>query len=215
MPVSLRAQKNVVSRLARPFIVQSLLDRQTVIVVQALRKLTEIWCTRHGERIQRAAKLEKHMMKIGMKLGVLHLNDCLESEQDQENLTSTMLYFTDIIPIVITAVNVGSITNYPALEEKANAIRTCMKSVVSEHMTQKSVERLDSIFDFYVRREFLDDIVTCGLKADSPYREPLQTLISSVIRQPISYESQSVLTVTTSSSSSATSQKPSSSRRYP
>lgn len=178
MPNTIRAQKKIASRLARPALVRNFFDEDTAQVMHALRTLTTLYCQRHGEDARKASKLEKYMLKIGVKLGVLEVNGRLNGQQDRDNLGAIMARFHDLLGVFHPAMQAGRLLDYGALVEQATRLKDSLKAILQGHCTQKSVDRLETVFEFYSRREFLDEILNPSTNV--PYREPLDTLMHAV-----------------------------------
>lgn len=52
----------------------------------------------------------------------------------------------------------------------------CLNSIVSKHLTDKSIARIDSVFNFFANAQFLDAI----FKPDSEYRDVMGRIVADL-----------------------------------
>lgn len=57
-----------------------------------------------------------------------------------------------------------------------NESRKCLQFIVSKHLTDKSLSRIDSVFNFFTNEQFLDSV----FKADSEYRPTLGRIVADL-----------------------------------
>lgn len=57
-----------------------------------------------------------------------------------------------------------------------NECHQCLRFIVSRHLTDKSLSRIDSVFSFFVNENFLDTV----FKQDSEYRDVLGRIVADL-----------------------------------
>lgn len=57
-----------------------------------------------------------------------------------------------------------------------NESQKCLEFIVSKHLTEKSLSRIETVFSFFANEQFLDSI----FKRDSEYREALGRVVSDL-----------------------------------
>lgn len=57
-----------------------------------------------------------------------------------------------------------------------NESHSCLRFIVSRHLTEKSLARIDSVFSFFANEAFLDSV----FKPDSEYRDILGRIVADL-----------------------------------
>ncbi|CAG9825756.1 unnamed protein product [Phaedon cochleariae] len=122
-----------------------------------------------------AEKLIKNIIKVVIKLGVLHRNNMLSDEEMQlAEKFKGKFRIAGMAIISFFEVDFSYDANYivRALRES----QKCLESIVSKHLTDKSVSRIDSVFSFFADEHFLDAV----FKRESEYREALGRVVADL-----------------------------------
>ncbi|KAJ8932940.1 hypothetical protein NQ314_014319 [Rhamnusium bicolor] len=104
-----------------------------------------------------AEKLVKNIIKVVIKLGVLHRNNMLsEGEIKQAEKFKSKFRMAGMAIISFYEVDFSYDRNYVvnALHES----QKCLEIIVSKHLTEKSLSRIESVFSFFTNEQFLDAI---------------------------------------------------------
>ncbi|XP_030755980.1 tumor necrosis factor alpha-induced protein 8-like protein isoform X1 [Sitophilus oryzae] len=169
--IGLRAQKKILSRMAGKNIAKVFIDDVTASLLDNLYRLAKQYSNNKKE----AEKLIKNIIKIVIKLGVLHKNNLL-SEEDlkQAEKFKNKFRMAGMTIISFYEVDFSYDRNYlvQALEES----RKTLQSIISKHLTDKSMARVDSVFSFFGNEYFLDAI----FRRDSDYREALGRVVNDL-----------------------------------
>lgn len=110
-----------------------------------------------------------------IKLAVIQRNGLFSNEELKQAERFKSKFHTAGMAIVsFYEVDYSYDQNYLASALKES--HTCLNSIVSKHLTDKSLGRIDSVFQFFANEQFLDAI----FKPDSEYREVLGRLVADL-----------------------------------
>ncbi|CAH1183940.1 unnamed protein product [Phaedon cochleariae] len=169
--IGLRAQKKILSRMAGKNIAKAFIDDTTSSLLDNLYRLAKQYSNNKKE----AEKLIKNIIKVVIKLGVLHRNNMLSDEEMQlAEKFKGKFRIAGMAIISFFEVDFSYDANYivRALRES----QKCLESIVSKHLTDKSVSRIDSVFSFFADEHFLDAV----FKRESEYREALGRVVADL-----------------------------------
>lgn len=122
-----------------------------------------------------AEKLIKNIIKVVIKLGVLHRNNMLsEDEIKQAEKFKSKFRMAGMAIISFYEVDFSYDRNY--IVNALNESHKCLEIIVSKHLTDKSLSRIESVFSFFTNEQFLDAI----FKRDSEYREVLGRVVTDL-----------------------------------
>ncbi|KAJ8940945.1 hypothetical protein NQ318_010146 [Aromia moschata] len=181
--IGLRAQKKILSRMAGKNIARAFIDDTTASLLDNLYRLAKqyvkVLLTEKAvdTRITRKKrkKLIKNIIKVVIKLGVLHRNNMLsEDELRQAEKFKTKFRMAGMAIISFYEVDFSYDRNYVA--NALSESQKCLEVIVSKHLTEKSLSRIESVFSFFSNEQFLDAI----FKRDSEYREALGRVVSDL-----------------------------------
>lgn len=122
-----------------------------------------------------AEKLVKNIIKIVIKLGVLHRNNLL-SEEELKQAEKFKSKFRMISMAIISFYEVDFSYDRNYISQAFSECRKCLEFIVSKHLTDKSLLRIESVFCFFTNHQFLDSI----FKRDSEYREALGRVVNDL-----------------------------------
>ncbi|KAJ8973249.1 hypothetical protein NQ317_019524 [Molorchus minor] len=180
--IGLRAQKKILSRMAGKNIARAFIDETTASLLDNLYRLAKqyiLFFYTHEGGLQttkkEAEKLVKNIIKIVIKLGVLHRNNMLSDEElrHAEKL-KTKFRMAGMAIISFYEVDFSYDRNY--LANALNESRKCLEIIVLKHLTDKSLSRIESVFSFFTNEQFLDVI----FKRDSEYRDALGRVVGDL-----------------------------------
>ncbi|KAG5878122.1 hypothetical protein JTB14_012970 [Gonioctena quinquepunctata] len=169
--IGLRAQKKILSRMAGKNIAKVFIDDTTSSLLDNLYRLAKQYSNNRKE----SEKLIKNIIKVVIKLGVLHRNNMFsEEELKQAEKFKAKFRIAEMAIISFYEVDFSYDRNYivQALRES----QKCLEIIVSKHLTDKSLTRIESVFSFFANEQFLDSI----FKRDSEYREILGRVVNDI-----------------------------------
>lgn len=176
--IGLRAQKKILSRMATKNIAKTFIDGTTASLLDNLYRL----CKMHTGNKAKAEKLIKNIIKIVIKIGVLHRNNQFSDEELQKaelfkrkfqvslkcySLTTCyydffLLQNTQLS--IISFYEVDFTFDLPYLQKSIAESQVALKSIVQPHLTEKSLGRIDEVFDFFGEEALLET----AFRPDSP-----------------------------------------------
>lgn len=110
-----------------------------------------------------------------IKLGVLHRNGLFSSEElKQAERFKSKFRLAGMAIISFYEVDFSYDRNY--LTSALHESHKCLQSIVSKHLTDKSLSRIDSVFNFFTNEQFLDNI----FKPDSEYRTVMGRIVADL-----------------------------------
>ncbi|XP_037949936.1 tumor necrosis factor alpha-induced protein 8-like protein isoform X2 [Teleopsis dalmanni] len=169
--IGLRAQKKILSRMATKNIAKTFIDGTTASILDNLYRL----CKTHTGNKVKAEKLIKNIIKIVIKIGVLHRNNQFSSEElkDAEIFKRK---FQNTQLSIISFYEVEYSFDLPYLQKSITESHAALKSIVQRHLTEKSLNRIDEVFEFFSDATLLET----AFKPDSPYRELMGKIVADI-----------------------------------
>ncbi|KAM4708573.1 tumor necrosis factor alpha-induced protein 8-like protein 1 isoform 1-T2 [Discoglossus pictus] len=167
----LQAQKKVLSKMATKSVVSAFLDDTGSSVLDELyRALRE-----HTRNRKEAHKVIKNLIKIVLKVGVLHRNSQFNTDEIHllENLRKK------IHSLAMTAVSFHQIDFTFDRRVLANLLTDCrdiLHQAVHRHLTTKSHTRINHVFGRLADQDFL----TALYSPAEPYRTHLQGICAGI-----------------------------------
>ncbi|XP_056641797.1 tumor necrosis factor alpha-induced protein 8-like protein isoform X2 [Diorhabda carinulata] len=169
--IGLRAQKKILSRMAGKNIAKVFIDDTTASLLDNLYRLAKQYSNNKKE----AEKLIKNIIKIVIKLGVLHRNNMFtEEELKQAEKFKNKFRLAGMAIISFYEVDFSYDRNY--IVHAFTESQKCLETIVSKHLTDKSVSRIESVFSFFGNDQFLDSV----FKSNSEYREALGRVVADL-----------------------------------
>ncbi|KAI8114895.1 tumor necrosis factor alpha-induced protein 8-like protein isoform X1 [Lucilia sericata] len=169
--IGLRAQKKILSRMATKNIAKTFIDGTTASLLDNLYRL----CKLHSGNKVKAEKIIKNIIKIVIKIGVLHRNNQFNAEE----LTQAETFkrkFQNTQLSVISFYEVDYSFDLPYLQKSIAESHTALKSIVQRHLTEKSLNRIDEVFEFFSDPTLLET----AFKPNSPYREVMGKIVADI-----------------------------------
>lgn len=169
--IGLRAQKKILSRMAGKNMARALIDDVTASLLDNLYRLAKQYSNNKKE----AEKLIKNIIKVVIKLGVLHRNGLFSTEElKYAERFKTKFHVAAMAIISFYEVDFSYDRNY--LISALNESHKCLQFIVSKHLTEKSLARIDSVFSFFTNEQFFDAV----FRANSEYRDVLGKIVADL-----------------------------------
>lgn len=187
--ISLRAQKKILSRMASKNMAKVFIDDATSCLLDNIYKLIKqhvstlafemfqkmIYFSLQTNSKKDAERIVKNIIKIVIKIAVLNKNDQFDAEEKQ---LANKFYdsFTRLQMIITSFHEVDYSYDLAYIQPKIKEIHTMLKDLVKKHLTDKSLMRIDEVFDFFENSEFLDKL----FQHNSPYRELMDKIVADM-----------------------------------
>lgn len=119
-----------------------------------------------------AERLVKNIIKIVIKIAILHRNGQFNAD---ELKISDKFYqkFQNLQMSIISFYEVDFSFDLPYLQKLLTETHQLLKSIVSKHLTEKSLNRIDEVFSVMNNAQFLEVI----FKQNSEYREIMGKIV--------------------------------------
>ncbi|XP_073812194.1 tumor necrosis factor alpha-induced protein 8-like protein sigmar isoform X2 [Musca autumnalis] len=169
--IGLRAQKKILSRMATKNIAKTFIDGSTASLLDNLYRL----CKLHTNNKAKAEKIIKNIIKIVIKIGVLHRNNQF-NDDEQRQVETFKKKFQNTQLSIISFYEVDYSFDLPYLQRSITESRESLKLIVNRHLTEKSLARIDEVFDFFTDGILLET----AFKPDSPYREVMGKIVADI-----------------------------------
>ena len=171
--LALRVQKNIASKMSSKTVAKVFIDETTGRLLDNLYKLAK----EHSKSKKEAEKLLKNIIKIIIKIGILYKNDQFNNEElkicdDFRNkfhfLTKSALSFYEV----------DYTFDKQHLSDSLKKCKEMTHAIIRRHLTDKSKERVDHVYDFFSDQKFLEDVY----KSTGPYRHILGLIVDDARR---------------------------------
>ncbi|KAL3280103.1 hypothetical protein HHI36_017609 [Cryptolaemus montrouzieri] len=149
-------------------IARAFIDDVTASLLDNLYRLAKQYSNNKKE----SEKLVKNIIKIVIKLAVLHRNNMFGAEEIKQ-AEKFKNRFRGAAMAIISFYEVDFSYDRPYLTSALKECHSCLRSIVEAHLTDKSLSRIDSVFNFFTDERFLDSV----FKRDSEYRDVLGRLV--------------------------------------
>ena len=166
--VVVKAQKKIFGKFNNRKIAYKLLDEVSARVLNNMYQLAKDYSDK-----KTAEKVTKHLIKTVIKVGILYNN----KQYSKEELTIAEKFRQKFNTLMLTVVSFYTVDySYDCvfLVKGLNECRSLIKALVQNHLTEKSLNRIDNFFNFYSNEDLLDK----AFKKDGPHA----TIVSSIIK---------------------------------
>ncbi|KAF6208284.1 hypothetical protein GE061_016738 [Apolygus lucorum] len=169
--IGLRAQKKILSRMANKNVAKMFIDDTTASLLDNLFRMAKQFTDNKKE----SEKLIKNIIKVVIKIGVLYRNEQFSAEEIRlaEKFKNK---FHSAAMAVISFHEVEFSYDRAYLHKAMQDSHELLRQVVARHLTEKSLQRIDSVFNFFGNPQFLDAV----FRPESPYKELLERLVSDI-----------------------------------
>lgn len=169
--IGLRAQKKILSRMASKNIAKVFIDETTSSLLDNVYRLTK---QQLGSK-KDAEKLVKNIIKIVIKLAILQKNDVF-SEEETRKTNTFYQKFLKLQMSIISFFEVDFSFDLVYLQKLIREVHQLLKEIVSHHLSDKSLNKIDEIFASFNDPQFLESI----FKTDSPQRETMGKIVADL-----------------------------------
>lgn len=164
--LAIKAQKKILGKMASKNLTKLLIDDKTAEL------LDEFWKVRRDYSNKKEAdKLHNNLIKVMIKIAILYRNDQFSaSEKSIAEKLQTKIKMTAMT--LVSFVEVDFTFDKYVLSTQINEARAMLQQLVANHLTEKSKERINSIFDQLGDTEFLEKL----FEPNGPYADPLKKI---------------------------------------
>lgn len=159
--LALRVQKNIASKMASKNMAKVFIDETTGRILDNLYKLAKEYTSSKKE----AEKLLKDTIKIIIKIGILHKNN--EFSSDELRLCDDFRHkFHFLTKSALSFYEIDYTFDRQHLSDSLKQCKDMTHQIIKRHLTDKSKQRVDHVYDFFSDPKFLEEIY----KTDSKHR---------------------------------------------
>lgn len=169
--IGLRAQKKILSRMATKTVAKTFIDGTTASLLDNIYRLAKL----HTGNKKDAERLVKNIIKIVIKIGILHRNNQFNADELRV-IERFRCKFQNTQMAVISFHEVDFSFDLPYLQKSLDESQATLKTIVERHLTDKSLSRIDEVFTFFNDSKLLE---TC-FRADSPYQEVVAAIVKDL-----------------------------------
>ncbi|XP_049530062.1 tumor necrosis factor alpha-induced protein 8-like protein isoform X1 [Anopheles darlingi] len=166
--IGLRAQKKILSRMATKNVAKVFIDGTTASLLDNVYRLVKV----HTGSKKDAERLVKNIIKIVIKIAVLHRNGQLNADElkQAERFRSK---FQTLQMAILSFYEVDYSFDLSYLQKSLADCRGLLRAVVVRHLTDKSLGRIDEVFETFSDSSLLET----AFRQDSPYREIMDKIV--------------------------------------
>ncbi|XP_044001190.1 tumor necrosis factor alpha-induced protein 8-like protein [Aphidius gifuensis] len=159
----LRAQKKILGRVVASGAGRSLfIDDATTSLLDNLTKLMERVAKTHPNIDKKQPeKVLKNIVKLSIKIGLLHRNNKLGPD-DNKKISEIRTNLRATAMSVVSFHELDFSFDRLFLTKSLDRTRSAIQDLIKYHLTDKSQERCDQIFNFLTNPDFLDAIFHQG-----------------------------------------------------
>jgi hypothetical protein len=170
--IGLRAQKKLLGKMTSRRVISAFIDDTSSRLLNNLYRLGRDF---HGGDRRTAEKTIRRLIKTVIKTGILYRNDQFNAcELDIAN--DFRKRFRVIAMTLVSFYQVDYTYDAGYLTAAMSGAREALKQLVCRHLTDKSLDRIDSVFDYFGDREFLDT----AFRPSGPHRELMGLIIQDL-----------------------------------
>ncbi|VVC45356.1 Protein of unknown function DUF758 [Cinara cedri] len=151
--IILQAQKKILGKVTNKNVVKLFIDERNASILDNLYRLAKIYTGNKKE----SEKLTKNIIKIIVKLSILSRNDQFDNNELKlaHNFKDV---FREIIMITISFYEIEFSYNKNYLTSYLFKCKEILKDLTKKHLTDKTLTRIDKIFEFFSNPLFLDTV---------------------------------------------------------
>ncbi|XP_066589923.1 tumor necrosis factor alpha-induced protein 8-like protein isoform X2 [Prorops nasuta] len=175
--LGLRAQKKLLGRVVSTGAGRSLLiDDATTSLLDNLYKLMERSAkTNPGLDKKQPEKVLKNIVKLSIKVGLLQRNQQL-GPSDEKKLAEIRTSLRAVAMAVVSFYELEFSFDKAYLVKSLERCRGAVQVLIKPHLTDKSQDRCDQVFDFLGHPEFMESV----FRQDSELRPVLGLLVNDI-----------------------------------
>jgi hypothetical protein len=170
---ALRVQKNIASKMSSKSFAKVFIDETTGRLLDNLYKLAKDYSKSKKE----AEKLLKNIIKIIIKIGILYKNDQFNNEE-LKTCDDFRNKFHFLTKSALSMYEVDYTFDKHYLSDVLKKCKEMTHAIIKRHLTDKSKDRIDHVYDFFSDQKFLEDIY----KSNGSYRNTLGLIVDDARR---------------------------------
>jgi len=169
--MALKVQKSLLSRVSTKSVAKVFVDDRMGNLLDNVYRL----CKNYTQNKKEAEKIVKNVIKVVTKISLLSRNEQFSSEE-MKLATEFQTRFHKAAKTVISFHEVDFSYDQRFISQLLIECRNLLKQVVSPHLTEKSLGRIDSVFNFFANAAFLDTV----FKKNSEYSEIMSKITADM-----------------------------------
>eukprot|EP00092_Neocalanus_flemingeri_P084450 GFUD01106098.1.p1 GENE.GFUD01106098.1~~GFUD01106098.1.p1 ORF type:complete len:205 (-),score=73.58 GFUD01106098.1:366-980(-) len=172
--VAFEVQKNFANKFfSNKAVAKSLIDDTSGNLLDNLYKLLYVFTKNKKD----SEKTTRNIIKIAIKIGMLQRGDKF-SREEKANLVKIQKNLRTVAMTLISFYQVDHTYDRNFVIKYLTELETLLKNLISNHLTDKSVGRVEQIFGVVKTPEFLDSVYVP--KKNSEMREIMGTVVSDL-----------------------------------
>nr|CAG4638813.1 EOG090X0GLS [Cyclestheria hislopi] len=169
--IALKAQKKLLSRMSTKSVAKVFIDDRTGSLLDNIYRL----CKTYTQNKKESEKIVKNIIKIVVKVGLLAKSEQFNQEK-LKTATEFQKKFHSAAKTIISFHEVDFSYDQKFLSQMLNDCHVMLKQIVENHLTDKSLGRIEMVFNFFSNPNFLDAI----FKKNSEYTEIMSRIVSDM-----------------------------------
>ncbi|XP_050401256.1 tumor necrosis factor alpha-induced protein 8-like protein [Patella vulgata] len=169
--LGLRAQKKLLGKMSGKKMAKVFIDDTTGRVLDNTHRIIKEFTGTKKE----SEKTLKYLIKTVVKIGILYKNDQFNGEELKmvENFKQK---FHSLAMTVVSFHEVDFTYDRSYLRKSLEECKAILQSLVARHLTEKSKNRIDIVFDFFQNPELLDSV----FQTDSQYKDIMDLIVKDL-----------------------------------
>ncbi|KAL4096805.1 hypothetical protein QTP88_021688 [Uroleucon formosanum] len=151
--IILQAQKKFLGKVTNKNVIKLFIHERNANILDNLYRLAKIYTGNKKE----SEKLTKNIIKIIVKLNILYRNDQFDSNE-LKLANNFKDKFRELTMIAVSFYEIEFSYDKNYLINYLFKCREILKELTKRHLTDKTLSRVDKIFDFFSNSVFLDSI---------------------------------------------------------
>ncbi|XP_065199869.1 tumor necrosis factor alpha-induced protein 8-like protein isoform X2 [Planococcus citri] len=169
--IGLKAQKKLLGHMSNKTAVKMFIDDRSAAVLDNTYRLFKQYTTSKKE----AEKLMKCIIKTIIKIGILYRNNQFNNEEIQI-ATKLRCNFQKLVMTIASFYELEYSYDHSYLTLIFKDLHNNLTLLVKNHLTEKSLNRINHVFQFCIKKEFSDAIFS----KQSSHRETLGKIVSDL-----------------------------------
>jgi len=151
--LAFRLQKKIASKVSNKNVAKIFIDDLTGRILDNLYKVVK----EYSSSSKQAESILNDIIKIIVKIGLLFKNDKLNQNELKE-CNNFRQNFHIFVKSALSFYEVDFTFDYDYLSSILTNCRNSINSVIKNHLTDKSLKRVENVFDFFKERQFLEEV---------------------------------------------------------
>jgi hypothetical protein len=151
--LAFRLQKKIASKVSNKSVAKIFIDDLTGRILDNLYKLVK----EYSSSSKQAESILNDIIKIIVKIGLLFKNDKL-SQNELKECNNFQQNFHIFVKSALSFYEVEFTFDYEYLSTILTSCRHSINAVIKNHLTDKSLKRVENVFGFFKERQFLEEV---------------------------------------------------------